>query len=302
MKNEVNDFILEMKGVKNLSNKTCLAYSYDINKFIEFVGNKYKHIKEQDFLDYISYLNLTLKLKDCSIKRKIVSIKQFYAFLYSKRIIKNNTIKLTVVKFKQKHRIPKILYIDEVKKLLDVMYLESNTSTSNYKKFESIRNIAILELLVCTGIRISEASTLCVKDISIGEKTIVIHGKGNKERLLYISSNNTWQSINNWLKIRNEYESKYDNLFLSKYLKPLSIYSIENIFKKYRSLAGINNKSTPHYLRHSFATYLLSNGADIRSVQELLGHSNISTTQIYTEVSPNRKKEVLEKYNYRNNL
>lgn len=134
MKNEVNDFILEMKGVKNLSNKTCLAYRYDINKFIEFVGNKFKHIKEQDFLDYISYLNLTLKLKDCSIKRKIVSIKQFYAFLYSKKIIKNNTIKLTVVKFKQKHRIPKILYIDEVKKLLDAMYLESNTSTSNYKK------------------------------------------------------------------------------------------------------------------------------------------------------------------------
>ncbi len=302
MKNEVNDFILEMKGVKNLSNKTCLAYNYDINMFIAFVGNKYKHIKEQDFLDYITYLNLTLKLKDCSIKRKIVSIKQFYAFLYSKRIIKNNTIKLTVVKFKQKHRIPKILYIDEVKKLLNVMYLESNTSTSNYKKFESIRNIAILELLVCTGIRISEASTLCVKDISIGEKTIVIHGKGNKERLLYISSNNTWQSIITWLNIRNKYESKYDNLFLNKYLKPLSIYSIENIFKKYRSLAGINNKSTPHYLRHSFATYLLSNGADIRSVQELLGHSNIATTQIYTEVSPNRKKEVLEKYNYRNNL
>ena len=302
MKNEVNDFILEMKGVKNLSNKTCLAYNYDINMFIAFVGNKYKHIKEQDFLDYITYLNLTLKLKDCSIKRKIVSIKQFYAFLYSKRIIKNNTIKLTVVKFKQKHRIPKILYIDEVKKLLNVMYLESNTSTSNYKKFESIRNIAILELLVCTGIRISEASTLCVKDISIGEKTIVIHGKGNKERLLYISSNNTWQSIITWLNIRNKYESKYDNLFLNKYLKPLSIYSIENIFKKYRSLAGINNKSTPHYLRHSFATYLFSNGADIRSVQELLGHSNIATTQIYTEVSPNRKKEVLEKYNYRNNL
>ena len=302
MKNEVNDFILEMKGVNNLSNKTCLAYKYDIDLFVNYIGDKYKNIKEQDFLNYISYLNLSLKLKDSTIKRKIVCIKQFYAFLYSKKIIKNNVLKNTKIKFRKEHRIPKILYLDEVKKLLNVAYLSINSSSSKFNKFESIRNIAILELLVCTGIRIGELSILCIKDISFVERTIIIHGKGNKERLVYISSNNTLKSIKKWMQIRSKIKVNYDNLFLNKYLKPISIYSIENIFKKYCYLANINNKATPHYLRHSFATYLLSNGADIRSVQELLGHSNISTTEIYTEVSPNRKKEVLEKYNYRNNL
>ena len=293
MKNEVNDFILEMKGVKNLSNKTCLAYSYDINKFIEFVGNKYKHIKEQDFLDYISYLNLTLKLKDCSIKRKIVSIKQFYAFLYSKRIIKNNTIKLTVVKFKQKHRIPKILYIDEVKKLLDVMYLEANTSTSNYKKFESIRNIAILELLVCTGIRISEASTLCIKDISISEKTIVIHGKGNKERLVYFDAR-TKIHLQNYLDGRTDGNPA---LFVS--LKaPFDRLMIGGVETRLRELGKRLNipKVHPHKFRRTLATTAIDKGMPIEQVQQLLGHQKIDTTMHYAMVKQQNVKLAHRKY------
>ena len=134
------------------------------------------------------------------------------------------------------------------------------------------------------------------------EKIILIHGKGRKQRLVYISSEKTWNNLINYITIRNVrcYNTNY--LFVNKFNEKLSINSIDNIYRKYKKLANINNKSTPHYLRHTFATNLLSNGADIRSVQELLGHSSISITEIYTEVSKSRKVEVLSKYNYRNNL
>ncbi|MFC6652485.1 tyrosine-type recombinase/integrase [Paenibacillus rhizoplanae] len=108
--------------------------------------------------------------------------------------------------------------------------------------------------------------------------------------------------MNSWLSLREELNPKSDALFINKYGDRLSIYSIEDIYAKYRDLANISKKSTPHYLRHSFATHLLNNGADLRSVQEILGHTNVSTTQIYTEVSVERKKEVLNKFNARNNL
>ena len=129
---------------------------------------------------------------------------------------------------------------------------------------------------------------------------MLIHGKGRKERLLYLSSSDTINNIKKWLDIKSNHLSNY--LFLNRYGNPLTIHSFEDIFYKYRDLSKINHYSIPHYLRHTFATNLLTNGADIRSAQDILGHSSISTTEIYTEVSINRKQEILLKYNYRNNI
>ena len=189
-----------------------------------------------------------------------------------------------------------------MKKLLETAYNELNSSKTTYKKFETIRNISLLEILISTGIRIQEASLITLNDISLQEKTIIIHGKGRKERQLFILNKYVLSSLKNWLTIRKTSSPKCNNIFINKYGNPLSIHSIENIFRKYKTLSNINIKATPHYLRHTFATNLLTNGADLRSVQEILGHSSISTTQIYLEISSNRKKQVLQKYNYRNNL
>lgn len=157
-----------------------------------------------------------------------------------------------------------------------------------------------MDLLISTGIRIGEAAAITLDDIILQEHTILIHGKGRKQRLIYISSSITWDRLKMLIKQRQKLDSKH--LFVNRYGNPLSIHGIEGIYKKYVKKAQITTKSTPHYLRHTFATNLLANGADLRSVQEILGHASVATTQIYTEVTTARKKQILKKFNYRNKL
>lgn len=298
--NYINQLITQLKITKNLQEQTLKAYYSDITNFLNYI-NKNK-IEQIDILNYINYLFDEKKLKDRSIKRKIISLKIYFNFLEDNSIIKTNPFTKLKFKFKQEKKLPKTLQKNEVKKLLETVYDELNSSITPYKKFETIRNISLLEILISTGIRIQEASLITLNDISLQEKTIIIHGKGRKERQLFILNKYVLSSLKNWLTIRKTSSPKCNNIFINKYGNPLSIHSIENIFRKYKTLSNINIKATPHYLRHTFATNLLTNGADLRSVQEILGHSSISTTQIYLEISSNRKKQVLQKYNYRNNL
>ena len=298
--NYINQLITQLKITKNLQEQTLKAYSSDITNFLNYI-NKEK-IEQIDILNYINYLFDEKKLKDRSIKRKIISLKIYFNFLEDNSLINTNPFTKLKFKFKQEKKLPKTLQKNEVKKLLETVYNELNPSITPYKKFETIRNISLLEILISTGIRIQEASLITLNDISLQEKTIIIHGKGRKERQLFILNKYVLSSLKNWLTIRKTSSPKCNNIFINKYGNPLSIHSIENIFRKYKTLSNINIKATPHYLRHTFATNLLTNGADLRSVQEILGHSSISTTQIYLEISSNRKKQVLQKYNYRNNL
>ena len=224
----------------------------------------------------------------------------FYDYLITQKQITTSPFDNLKIKFKKESKLPKTLSVTEVKKLLNCF--ETDIShLSLFKKLQFIRDAALIDLLVSTGIRIAEASAIKFDDIITQERTILIHGKGRKQRLIYISSPITWQRISILLKLQKS-QKQTIYLFTNRYNAQLSPQSIEKIYEKYAKLANINAKSTPHYLRHTFATNLLSNGADLRSVQELLGHASVSTTQIYTEVSSQRKKQVLRKYNYRNKL
>ena len=202
-------------------------------------------------------------------------------------------------KIKKERTLPKTLTINNIKELIYSTKNILQNKLSEFKKNQIIRDIAIIDVLISTGIRIGELASIELNDLNIEEKTILIHGKGKKERMLYFSNKDTITNVKNWIKLRNKLLPMNNYLFLNRYGNKLSIHSIEAIYEKYRFLAKLP-KSTPHYLRHTFATNLLTNGADIRSVQEILGHSSISTTEIYTEVSNNRKREVLQKCNYRN--
>ncbi len=300
--NTIENFITTITATKNLSTKTICAYKSDLVQFDKHLGatNKYSANKNviYSFVEHLRKANN----KDTTIKRKLITLQLFYNYLLKEKIIKTNPFYEIKFTFKHEKRLPKTLSTVEIAKLLKCLYKEKRDAATKFAVFETTRDLCFIDLLISTGIRIGEAVAIKHQDISLQDKTVLIHGKGRKQRILYISSKETLANIKSWLNYKTENKVASDFLFVNKYSLPLSIYSAENIFYKFRDLAKINPNATPHYLRHTFATNLLSNGADLRSVQEILGHSNIATTEIYTEVSIARKKQVLLKYNYRNKI
>lgn len=291
----IKNFIEYLKSTKNLSPKTLEAYSIDLKTFMQVEKNLFK----PDIRAYVLHLQ-SLGLKDSSVKRKIVTLRVFYEYLYNEKIISYSPFFNLKFKFRQERKLPKTLSISEVRRLLDCFICESeNTTDFSHRQF--VRDCALIDLLISTGIRVAEAAAIRFDDIITYEHAVLIHGKGRKQRIIYISSNETWQRLLTQFKMQKKLSST-SFLFTNRNDKPLTSHSIEKIYKKYANVAKINPVSTPHYLRHTFATNLLANGADLRSVQELLGHASIATTQIYTEVSSQRKKQVLRKYNYRNKI
>ena len=289
------EFINNLKITKNLSPKTLNAYSSDLKQFANYEQN----ILSPDIRAFIAHLTCDLQLKDSSVRRKIITLKNFYGFLVESEILEVSPFQKLKFRFKQERRLPKTLSIGEVSKLLNC-FNDNAISRTPFAAKEYMRDAALIDLLISTGIRIGEAAAITLDDIVTAERTLLIHGKGRKQRLIYVSSPATWARISALVKERKRERGSY--LFVNRYNNPISIHGIEDIYKKYVKKAQINVKSTPHYLRHTFATNLLANGADLRSVQEILGHASVATTQIYTEVTTNRKKQVLKKYNYRNKI
>ena len=291
----IKKFIEYLKSTKNLSPKTLEAYSIDLKTFLQVE----KNLIEPDIRAYVLHLQ-SLGLKDSSVKRKIVTLRIFYDYLYNEKIISYSPFFNLKFKFRQERKLPKTLSISEVRRLLDCFICESENITDfSHRLF--VRDCALIDLLISTGIRVAEAAAIRFDDIITYEHAVLIHGKGRKQRIIYISSSETWQRLMTQFRMQKKLSST-SFLFTNRNDKPLTSHSIEKIYRKYADVAKINPVSTPHYLRHTFATNLLANGADLRSVQELLGHASIATTQIYTEVSSLRKKQVLRKYNYRNKL
>ena len=282
-----NDFINNLKITKNLSRKTLVAYSSDLKQFSHYEQN----ILSPDIRAFIAYLTSDLHLKDSSVRRKIITLKNFYGFLVEGEVLESTPFQKLKFRFKQEKRLPKTLSIKEVSKLLNC-FNDSAIIRTSFAEKEFMRDAALIDLLVSTGIRIGEAAAITLDDIVTTEHTLLIHGKGRKQRLIYVSSPVTWARISTLVKERKKEKGSY--LFINRYNNPLSIHGIEDIYKKYAKKAQINAKSTPHYLRHTFATNLLANGADLRSVREILVYASVATTQIYTEVTTNRKKYVLK--------
>lgn len=283
-----------------LSIHTKKAYIIDTNQFTSWIIDNHQGLVSNDtVLSYFNHLQDILKPK--SIKRKKISTKIYLDYIAdSTQSI--NPLRNMKISIKTEKKLPKTLATHEIRSLLLSADVEIKDAKTDFAYNQAVRNYAILLLLVSTGMRISEISSIEMNDLDLLERTLLIKGKGSKERLTYISSDIAFGHIKNWINIRYQFNPKSNRLFINKYGNSLSIYSIGNIYSKYKKLAGITETSTPHHLRHTFATKLLDNGADLRSVQELLGHSSITTTQIYTEVSFTRKKYVLSTYNVINDI
>ena len=296
----VEEFLSVIKSTKNLSDKTILAYRSDLLDFVRTTMPN--SLEENTILNYVQELSQIRQLRDSTITRKLVVLKMFFEYAYSHKYIPHNYFLLNKFKFKQEKQLPRTLAVKETTRLLNCAVNQAANATTTFEKWKTLRNLALVDILISTGIRIAEASNISTSDIILSERTILIHGKGRKQRLIYISCPQTWANLMQWLKIRQQLFVETDKVFINRYSSQLGIHGIEYIYNRLKKEAGINTRSTPHYLRHTFATNLLANGADLRSVQEILGHSSVSTTERYTEVTTKRKKQVLDKYNYRNKM
>lgn len=294
-----SNFLSAMQSTKNLSAKTVNAYQSDLSDFCRFVSNR--EISDETIISYVQYLNQK-GLKGSTINRKLVVLKMLFDYLYQNHYISQNYFITHKFKFKKERKLPKTMTVKEVSFLLRYLAAQKEQASTSFARWKCVRNLALIDTIASTGIRVAEASSISIQDIAMTERVILIHGKGRKQRLIYISCPQTWDNLMQWIKVRKACNPITDKLFLNRYGEQISIHGIEYIFNSVRDSCGINPHATPHYLRHTFATNLLANGADLRSVQEILGHSSVSTTEIYTEVTVKRKKQVLKKYNYRNRL
>lgn len=292
---QVSEFLDFCRFGKNLGEKTIIAYASDLQLYIHYAAEH----PQSNIADYIWHLSATRKTS--TVKRHLATIKQYFKYVYRNNRLDNPLLQYDF-KLKPEKTLPRTIPVHSVKKLLAVVKETRDTALSPFQLFQTIRDTALIDLLCSTGIRIGEVAAIRMEDIDLRTRIILIHGKGKKERLIYISCQDTVNNLKAWINLRQTLAPKHDFLFINRSHFPISIHAIEDIFYKYRDLAKINPKATPHYLRHTFATNLLANGADLRSVQEILGHSNISITERYTEVTTTRKIKVLKKYNYRNNL
>ena len=274
---------------KGLSQNTVKAYEVDLLAFISWITDNTNtdviNIKEDNINKYISYLFKT-KLKSSSVNRKISSIKSFYLFLIKKNIVNTSPIS-EVISPKQEKYLPSSMSEDEVDKLL-------NSPDSNIKIEK--RDKAMIEMLYATGMRISELVNLKITDVDMQRCVVKVLGKGSKERLIPFGEE-AYEALNNYLSDRDESSSK--EVFLSNRKTKISRVAFWHRIKFYLVRENLKQTISPHTLRHAFATHLLNRGADLRSVQLLLGHSDLSTTQIYTHIAKQRLSDVLKKHHPR---
>jgi len=280
----IEKFTRYLEIEKNYSPHTILNYKLDLEGFGKFLGET--ELEKIDYLILRKYLAI-LKEKNLgarTVGRRLSTLRSFFKFLAREGLLKTNPI-LSLSSPKQEKHLPQFLTEEEVTKLIDSAFEQDKKSESG------LRDIAILETFYSTGIRISELTGLDAGDLDFIGGIIKVMGKGKKERIVPIGD----RAINA-IRAYLEMKKKESNaLFLNKSGKRISTRGVRNIVGKYLKKAQLKNGVSPHTLRHSFATHLLNRGADLRSVQELLGHANLSTTQIYTHLTTERLKSVYDK-------
>lgn len=276
---EVDNFLYFLKKELNYSDYTIKNYQLDLTDFFKYVDKSnidFLNIKNTHVRGYLKYLD-TCNLKNTTISRRISALRTFYNYLLEKGFVKSN-IFLNVKNPKLEKKLPNYLNYTEIEELL------ASIDTSNS---EGLERRLLVEMFYSTGCRVGEMVNIKISDIDFSSKTIKVMGKGSKERIVYYGDYAS-KYLEDYLKNKD----KKGYLFTNKRGEKLTIEEVEYIVRDIMKHISIKTHVTPHTLRHTFATHLLNNGADIRTVQELLGHANLSTTGIYTHVSSDRLKDV----------
>lgn len=293
--NTLNDYITEYLEYceyrKRLDAKTLKAYRIDLKQYNKYSCDSHEYLSRNTVDFFITELHKQYKPK--TVKRKIASLKAFFHYMEYKDLLVENPFDKLDVHFREAKLLPKTIPFHSIQSFLSVLYEQKKQASSEYQLRCSIRDIAVIELLFATGMRISELCSLKQSDIDLENNTVLIYGKGAKERILQIGNPEVISALILYQDTFKEDISVCGYFFVNKLKHRLSDQSVRFMINRYAELAGIEQHLTPHMFRHSFATLLLEQDVDIRYIQKMLGHSSISTTEIYTHVSNTKQKDIL---------
>ena len=288
-----DEYLDYLRGECHLADNTIAAYGRDMQRFVGWVGKRdLKKLRIQDLSAYVGFLQ-TEQLAPASIARNVVAIRTFFKFLQLEGVVVDNPAELIATQ-KMWQRMPGVLTRRQVED-----FLRAPRKTDAFWQ----RDVAMLEVLYATGCRASEVCHLRVRDLSLKEKHLRCEGKGGKQRMVPIGAQAIAAILRYCEELRGKLADKSphppEELFLSRSGRPIDRIQLWRLVKRYAQRAGIVAEISPHSLRHSFATHLLAGGADLRLVQEMLGHASIQTTQIYTHVEHSRLKKVHRQFHPR---
>ena len=283
---------------KRLDSKTLKAYRIDLKQYEGFCAGVSDCFSKNAVDNFITCLHKRYKPK--TVKRKIASLKAFFHYMEYKEILHENPFAKLDIRFREAKLLPKTIPFHSIQAFLSAIYTQKEQAKSEYQRRCCIRDIAVMELLFATGMRISELCSLKPSDIDLESNNILIYGKGAKERMIQLGN---WEVISALVQYRETYRKDIEvcgYFFVNRLQHKLSDQSVRFMINHYAELAGITQHITPHMFRHSFATLLLEQDVDIRYIQRMLGHSSISTTEIYTHVSNAKQKDILVRKHPRN--
>lgn len=294
----MKNYLKNCKEIKNLDSKTLKAYHTDLSQFDTFMLKHTIYTDKMVISEYISLLHQRFQPK--TVKRKIASIKAFYHYLMYEEKISLNPFDKINVKFREPITLPRTIPETTISTFISTMYKQRRLAKTTYQSNMILRDIAVVELLFATGVRISELCTLTIQQVDLSSYKIIIFGKGSKERMIQISNNDVRLIL---LEYYTAFKSEIVSsgwFFVNRLHQRFSEQSARDMIVKYLNAAKIDLHITPHMFRHSFATLLLEADVDIRYIQKMLGHSSIKTTEIYTNVSMSKQNDILTTKHPRN--
>lgn len=301
MDTHIAHYIDYCKYQKGLSHQTIKAYEIDLKQFSDFVHGSDDYYIKETLQTYIAHLHSKYKIK--SVKRKIATLKAFFSYLEFEELIDANPFRKMQIRLHEPFLLPRTISLSNIDSILHCAYCRKPLLKSGTYQYSSVlRDIAVLELLFATGMRVSELCSLRPAAVNLTDGTIKIYGKGSKERIIQIGNKSVLSAVAIYHQTFSSAIVKSGWFFVNRLGSQLSDQSVRFMIQKYTALAGIDQHITPHMFRHSFATLLLEEDVDIRYIQQLLGHSSITTTQIYTHVTSKKQRDILTTKHPRNKI
>lgn len=297
---QINYYLDYCQYQKKLNEKTIKAYRIDLTQFAVFSEQIPDPLTKACISQYI--LILHQKYKPKTVKRKIACIRAFVNYLEFDEQIDKNPINKIRLEFCEPVILPKSLPLNTIRKLLQVAHHSLRNNQPNIQYNVKLRNVAVLELLFATGLRVSELCSISSKDIDLKNGFVKVQGKGARERIVFIGNQETLSVLRQYRDVFSKQIAINGCFFINRLGRRLTEQSVRDMIKVYTKLAKIPENITPHMLRHSFATLMLEEDVDIRYIQNILGHSSITTTQIYTHVSLGKQRSIMRKKHPRNRI